>query len=105
MKSLRNLRLTAVVALAVMALGGGIASSAVAVEPTTGQPGAGDEHHCGEPGLVAPGKSELANSVFNEHGVAPEHYAGNPGTASLEHAASTAAVSQYDVACLNQSLH
>jgi hypothetical protein len=103
----RNLRLTAVVALAVLALGGGVASGARATEPTTGQPGAKAGNHCGEPGLVAPGGSELAKgSVFNEGGVAPEHYAGNPGTKSLERSAVPGiAESQYDVACLNQSLH
>jgi hypothetical protein len=104
-KSLGNLRLIAVAAIAVLTLGG--ASSALAVEPTTGQPGAKAGNHCGEPGLVAPGGSEAAKgSVFNPVGVSTEHYAGNPGTASLEHsAAPTIAESQYDTACLNQSLH
>jgi hypothetical protein len=57
--------------------------------------------------LVAPGKSEMSKgSVFNPAGVAPEHYAGNPGTKSLEHSAVPGiAESQYDVACLNQSRH
>jgi hypothetical protein len=32
-------------------------------------------------------------------------YAGNPGSASLAHSNSTAAVSQYDTACLRLSSH
>ena len=103
----RNLRLVAVVALVVMALGAGVATGAPATEPTTGQPGAKAGNHCGEPGLVAPGGSEAARgSVFNEVGVSTEHYAGNPGTKSLENSAVPGiAESQYDTACLNQSLH
>jgi hypothetical protein len=102
MKWLRNLRLTAVVALAVMVLGGGIASGAPATEPTTGQPGAKAENHCGEGGLVTPGNYEQAKgSPFDPAGVAGEHYAGNLGTKSREHSAVPGiAESQYDVACL-----
>jgi hypothetical protein len=95
-----------VAGLAVMALGAAT-TSALAVEPTTGQPGATAGNHCGEgtPKLVTPGGAEAAKgSVFNPTGVAGEHYAGNPGTASLG-ANSTAAVSQYDVACLQATLH
>jgi hypothetical protein len=44
-------------------------------------------------------------SVFNPNGVAGTVYAGNPGTASLAHANSTAAVSQYDIACLQTTTH
>jgi hypothetical protein len=38
-------------------------------------------------------------SVFNPNGTAGTVYAGNPGTASANHAQSSAAVSQYDIAC------
>jgi hypothetical protein len=86
---------------------GQAASGAPATEPTTGQPGAKDGNHCGEPGLVALGKSETAKgSVFNPAGVSTQHYAGNPGTKSLANSAVPGiAESQYDTACLNQSLH
>jgi hypothetical protein len=107
MKWLHNLRLIAAAAVAVLALGGGIASSALAVEPTTGQPGATAGNHCleGTPVLGTPGRAEAAKgSVFNPSGTAGTVYAGNPGTASLG-AASTAAVSQYDVACLQVTTH
>ena|SRR5205823_1260168 len=100
---LRNLRLIVAAALTVLALGAFIASSALA----TGQPGAAAGNFCGE-GAAAetPGKSELAGgSPFNPAGRAGEVYAGNPETASKEHAASTAAESQYDVACLRVTSH
>jgi hypothetical protein len=107
MKCLRHLRITALVPLAVLVLGGGIASGAPATEPVTGQPGAKAGNHCGEGGLVTPGKAELAKGApFNPAGVAGEHYAGNPGTNSREHSAVPGiAESQYDVACLNATLH
>ena len=107
MKRLRNLSLTAVVALAVLVLGGGIASGAPATEPITGQPGAKAENFCGEGGLITPGGSELAKgAAFNPAGVAGEHYAGNPETKSLENSAVPGiAESQYDVACLQVTSH
>jgi hypothetical protein len=55
---------------------------------------------------LAPGNSMTAGgSVFNPAGTAGTVYAGNPGTASLANANSTAAVSQYDVACLQVTSH
>lgn len=42
-------------------------------------------------------------SPFNASGQADAVYAGNPGTASLAHANSTVAVSQYDAACVQLS--
>lgn len=101
-----DLRLIAVAAVAVLALGGAIASSALAVEPTTGQPGATANNHCGEgTSAMTPGKSITApGSVANPSGVSGTVYAGNPGTASLA-ANSTAAVSQYDVSCLQVTTH
>ena len=52
-----------------------------AQNPTTGQHGSNHGFSCTQAGTV---------------------YAGNPDTASVAHANSTAAVSQYDVACANQ---
>jgi hypothetical protein len=54
--------------------------------------------------LMTPGKSISAGgSPFNPGGQAGKVYAGNPETASLEHAHSEHAVSQYDIACVNVS--
>jgi hypothetical protein len=95
---------------ALLALGAGLAGSALA----TGQPGAKAGNHCGEvnptTGVSAemtPGKSGSAGgSPFNPAGTAGEHYAGNPGTSSLEHSARPEiAESQYDVACVNATNH
>ena len=115
MKSLRKVGMIAAAALAILALGG-VGSASALVEPNTGQPGAGSpgqpvesNNHCGlvnpETGvsaLIAPGKSESAKgSTHNPSGVSGEHYAGNPGTKSLANSNSTAAVSQYDISCVN----
>jgi hypothetical protein len=115
MKWLRKVGLTAAAALAVLALGGAGSASAL-VEPNTGQPGAGSKgqtvesnNHCGEvnkeTGVSAvdtPGKSgEAKGSTHNPSGVAGKHYAGNPETKSLANSNSTAAVSQYDISCVN----
>lgn len=67
--------------------------------PTTGHKGA-PTNTCGSPGTNTPGNAVNANgSPFNPNGTAGTVYAGNPGTASLLHSNSTAAVAQYDVAC------
>jgi len=69
----------------------------------TGQPGA-PANTCGPDNPVTPGQSASAQgSPFNENGQAGTVYAGNPGTASLAHANSIHAVSQYDVACIRLS--
>ncbi len=69
----------------------------------TGQPGA-PTNTCGPSNPVTPGASASApGSPFNPAGQAGNVYAGNPGTASLAHANSTAAVSQYDTACVRLS--
>lgn len=53
---------------------------------------------------VTPGSSATApGSPFDASGQADAVYAGNPGTASLAHANSTVAVSQYDAACVQLS--
>ncbi len=73
-----------------------------AQSPATGQPGASASptpHTC-QTFIITPGNSAAAQgSVFNSKGTAGNVYAGNPGTASLNNANSTAAVSQYDIAC------
>ena len=75
------------------------ATLALAVAGTTlaGQPGA----ECGAPG------AEQMPHGFTTAGFAnaETHYAGSDGTASLLHANSDHAVSQYDVACLQVTTH
>jgi hypothetical protein len=71
--------------------------------PTTGHKGA-PTNTCGSPGTSTPGNSANAGgSPFNPNGQAGAVYAGNPNTASLANSNSTAAVSQYDVACFRPS--
>jgi hypothetical protein len=69
-----------------------------------GQPGAPGTT-CGSSNATStPGNSANANgSPFNPNGEAGTVYAGNPGTASSEHANSVHAVSQYDIACFQNS--
>src|SRR6266852_5738045 len=74
----------------------------------TGQPGASAGVTCfSSPSTAqAPGQSmNSPGSVFNPTGQAGTVYAGNPGTASLAHANSPNAVSQYDIACLQVTTH
>jgi len=75
--------------------------------PTTGQPGAPNTTCFSSPATAqSPGGSAAAaGSPFNASGQSGSVYAGNPGTASLAHANSSAAVSQYDVACLQVTSH
>jgi len=86
----------------------GIAAPAQAfatVSPVTGQPGA-PTNTCGPDNPVTPGASATSpGSPFNAAGQAGVVYAGNPDTASLAHANSTVAVSQYDAACVRLSSH
>jgi phage-related tail fiber protein len=81
----------------------GLSVTGVAV---AGQPGvsAGNECRVTSGALLTPGKSISAGgSPFNPNGQAGTVYAGNPETASLEHAGSKHAVSQYDIACVQVS--
>lgn len=72
--------------------------------PDTGQPGA-PANTC-QQFTVTPGNAANANgSPFNPTGQAGNVYAGNPGTASLANSNSAATVSQYDVACVQQTTH
>jgi hypothetical protein len=58
----------------------------------TGQPGA----ECGEDNATSEPRGFTDSQGFAN---AEAHYAGSDGTPSQEHAQSTHAVSQYDVAC------
>lgn len=68
-----------------------------------GQPGAFNGTTC-QTFTTTPGKSVNApGSVFNPNGEAGTVYAGNPGTASLNQSNSIHSVSEYDIACFQQS--
>jgi hypothetical protein len=79
------------------AMCGGVLALALAGTAIAGQPGA----ECGDPG------AEQGPAGFDSVGFAnaETHYAGSDGTASLAHANSDHAVSQYDVACLQVTAH
>ena len=71
-----------------------------------GQPGAPTTTCGNDNATVRPGGSAASpGSPFNANGTSGLHYAGNPGTASLAHSNSTHAVSQYDIACFQQTSH
>jgi hypothetical protein len=77
-----------------------------AQNPTTGQQGSNHGFSCttSGAGINTPGAAITAQgSPFNPDGQAGVVYAGNPSTASVTNANSTAAVSQYDVACSHQA--
>ena len=102
--TIRNLLLGSACGI-VLLLTTGISAGATMQSPTTGQPGA-PANTCGSPGTTTPGGSAgSAGSPFNPNGQAGVVYAGNPQTASLAHSNSTAAVSQYDVACFKTASH
>jgi hypothetical protein len=82
--------------------------------PTTGQPGAGAGVGCGTGNaIMTPGNAALSpGSPFNEPGsLSPTDLGGTGGQnyagsgAGSAHANSTAAVSQYDIACANVTAH
>src|SRR6266404_1245933 len=87
------------IALTLSLLGFGLTALAASNPSGTGQP----SQTCVTTTSAAnePGKAASApGSAFNENGgTAGSVYAGSDGTASLLHANSSHAVSQYDVAC------
>jgi hypothetical protein len=100
MTRFRIARAAALGAVAALSLSAGV------VPAMAGQPGASAGNECRETAnaLETPGASIGAKgSPFNPEGRAGEVYAGNEGTASLEHAHSEHAVSQYDIACVQVS--
>jgi hypothetical protein len=68
------------------------AMTLAAANPATGQPGA----ECGADGATLEPHGFLTGGFAN----AEAHYAGSDGTPSLAHG-SSAAVSQYDIACVH----
>ena len=65
-----------------------------------GQPGAPGTT-CGSPGAENSPPGQLTDGFIN----AGAHYAGSPGTPSLEHANSIHAISQYDISCYEVTQH
>jgi hypothetical protein len=53
---------------------------------------------------TTPGNSANAQSPFNPNGNAGMHYAGNTGTASMMHSNSSHSISEYDIACFQQTI-
>lgn len=101
MKRLSRIRLIMSAGVVALCLSAATTSSALA-----GQPGvsAGNECRVTENAMLTPGRSIAAKGApFNPEGRAGEVYAGNPETASLAHAGSEHAVSQYDIACVQVS--
>lgn len=97
--------LVAAAMLAALVVAAPVPAWADTQSPATGQPGA-PTNTCGPDNPATPGASTTApGSPFNADGQAGAVYAGNPDTASLANANSTAAVSQYDVACVQLSLN
>lgn len=100
-------RRSLVSAASVVVLAASVASPALATPSPNGpgQPGAPGTT-CGSPNATAtPGNAANGQSPFNPNGQSGTVYAGNPGTASLAHANSTHAVSQYDIACFQATSH
>jgi hypothetical protein len=102
-RMLRNI-MSAAACGAVLMLASTVPAAAL-VSPTTGHQGADAGNSCGNANAtITPGNAASANgSPFNPNVI--KFYAGNPNSASLAHSNSTAAVSQYDVACLRLSSH
>ena len=101
----RNVTASAFCVIALtLATGATALASETMQNPTTGHNGA-PAIGCGSGvAAVTPGNAANAQgSPFNPN--VTKFYAGNQNSASLANSNSTAAVSQYDVACLRQTSH
>ena len=106
---MRSIRKMAVVCLIGMAPVIGITSAAYATQSPNGpgQPGTGGgtgSTSC-QNFTTTPGGSASGQSPFNSNGQAGQVYAGNPGTKSQQHSASSHSISEYDIACFQQTTH
>ena len=101
---LRNVTASAFCVIALtLATGATALADETPQNPTTGQHGSNAGNNCGSANPVTPGNSANSpGSPFNPNVV--KFYAGNTGSGSLN-ANSSAAVSQYDVACVQLSSH
>ena len=105
---MRLVRKMAVVGAIAIAPALGVAGIAGA----TPSPNGGGQPGTGGAGLTScsiytttPGNSANAQSPFNPNGNAGTRYAGNPGTASMLHSNSPHSISEYDIACFQQTFH
>ena len=106
---MRFVRRMAVVGLIAIAPALGVAGMAGATPSPNGpgQPGTGGgmgTTSCSN-FTTTPGKAALAQSPFNSGGNAGLHYAGNPNTASAANSNSPHSISEYDIACFQQTVH
>jgi hypothetical protein len=104
-KLFRNITASAFcVVVLTLSTGATALASGTMQNPTTGHNGA-PAIGCGSgTATVTPGNSvNSPGSPFNPN--VTKFYAGNKGSASLANSNSTAAVSQYDVACLRLTSH
>ena len=106
---MRLVRKMAVVGLLAIAPALGVAGMAGATPSPNGpgQPGTGGgtgSTSC-QNFTTTPGNSANANAPFNPNGQSAQVYAGNPGTASMLHSNSPHSVSEYDIACFQQTIH
>jgi hypothetical protein len=94
---LKKVILAMLVALAAVGMSGVVFANPSPNGP--GQPGA--------PGTTCGGVITNSPPGFNTAGFANAgaHYAGSPGTPSLENANSPHAISQYDIACYQATVH
>lgn len=83
---------------------GALAAGATPSPNGPGQPGAPNTT-CQQYTQTPGNSGAAAGSPYNSAGTAGNNYAGNPGTASADHSNSTTAVSQYDAACFQQTMH
>ena len=95
--------LIGLIAALTLSTAGAVAAFADTSPNGPGQPGAPNTT-C-QQFTQTPGNSANGQSPFNPNGQSGMVYAGNPGTASLANANSTHAVSQYDIACFQQTSH
>lgn len=106
MSSVRKMVVVALIGTASL-LGTAGAAGATPSPNGPGQPGTGGGNgstSC-QNFTTTPGGSASAQSPFNANGQAGQVYAGNPGTASQQHSASSHSVSEYDIACFQQTTH
>lgn len=106
MTPLRKMAVVCVIGIApVLGIAGGAGATPSPNGP--GQPGTGGGNgstSC-QNFMTTPGHSASGQSPFNSNGQAGQVYAGNPGTASQQHSASTHSISEYDIACFQQTTH
>jgi hypothetical protein len=89
---------------AVLAFATAVTAAADTSPNGPGQPGAPNTT-CQTFTTTPGGSSNSGGAPFNSTGQSGNVYAGNPGTASSANANSPKAVSQYDIACFQQTSH